>query len=81
MTTATLFVVQIRWTGLNRVFLVAALIFAVVSVLRRKEPIGGWLLYFYYWIFALLAISLVNVVTILRLTATRLDKNRRSIWH
>ncbi len=38
---------------LNRVFLPLALIFAVVSYLRRKESIGGWLLYFYYWIYAL----------------------------
>ncbi len=38
---------------LNRVFLPLALIFAVVCYLRRKESIGGWLLYFYYWIYAL----------------------------
>jgi hypothetical protein len=30
-----------------------ALVFGVVSYLRRKESIGGWLLYFYYWIYAL----------------------------
>ncbi len=39
---------------LNRVFLPLALIFAVASYLRRRESIGGWLLYFYYWIYALL---------------------------
>jgi hypothetical protein len=38
---------------LNRVFLPLALVFGVVSYLRRKESIGGWLLYFYYWIYAL----------------------------
>ncbi len=38
---------------LNRVFLPLALVFAVLSHLRRKESIGGWLLYFYYWIYAL----------------------------
>jgi len=38
---------------LNRVFFPLALIFAVVCYLRRKESIGGWLLYFYYWIYAL----------------------------
>ena len=38
---------------LNKVFLPLALVFAVVSYLRRKESIGGWLLYFYYWIYAL----------------------------
>jgi hypothetical protein len=38
---------------LNRVFLPLALIFGVVCYLRRKESIGGWLLYFYYWVYAL----------------------------
>jgi hypothetical protein len=38
---------------LNRVFFPLSLIFAVVCYLRRKESIGGWLLYFYYWIYAL----------------------------
>jgi hypothetical protein len=38
---------------LNRLFFPLAVIFAVVCYLRRKESIGGWLLYFYYWIYAL----------------------------
>ncbi len=38
---------------LNRVFFPLSLIFAVVCYFRRKESIGGWLLYFYYWIYAL----------------------------
>lgn len=36
-----------------RVFFPLSLIFGVVCYQRRKKSIGGWLLYFYYWIYAL----------------------------
>lgn len=35
--------------------------FIVVCIVRRKEAIGGWLLYFYYWTFGVLFISLRDV--------------------
>src|SRR5439155_10781563 len=35
--------------------------FIVVRVVRRKEAIGGWLLYFYYWISAVLFISFRDI--------------------
>lgn len=41
-------------SGLNLVFLMAAIVCAIVSIFRRKKAIGGWLFYFYYWIFAFL---------------------------
>jgi len=33
----------------------------VVCITGRKQAIGGWLLYFYYWIFAVLFISLRDI--------------------
>lgn len=47
---------------LNRIFLPLALIFAVVSYSRRKASIGGWLFYFYYWIYALVVAYAYDVV-------------------
>ena len=47
---------------LNRIFLPLAVVFGVVSYLRRKESIGGWLLYFYYWIYALFVAYAYDVV-------------------
>jgi hypothetical protein len=35
--------------------------FIVVCVTGRKHTVGGWLLYFYYWIFAVLFISLWDI--------------------
>lgn len=35
--------------------------FIVMCIVRRKEAIGGWFLYFYYWIFAVLFTSLQNI--------------------
>jgi hypothetical protein len=35
--------------------------FIALSVVRRKQEIGGWLLYFLYWIFAVLFISLRDI--------------------
>src|SRR5215467_4095678 len=35
--------------------------FIVVCITGRKQAIGGWLLYFYYWIFAVLFISLRDI--------------------
>jgi len=35
--------------------------FVIVSITGRKQAIGGWLLYFYYWIFAELYISFGDI--------------------
>jgi magnesium-transporting ATPase (P-type) len=40
-------------------FLPLALIFAVVSSVRRKQEIGGWLMFFYYQIYAGAVISAI----------------------
>jgi len=42
--------------------LYASVSFIALSIARWKHAIGGWLLYFYFWIFALLYISLRDVV-------------------
>jgi len=36
--------------------------FIVVCITSRKQAIGGWLLYFYYWIFAVLFVALRDIV-------------------
>jgi hypothetical protein len=54
--------VAIGATGLNRALALTALVFAIVSYLRRKQEIGGWLLYFCYWIVGFLVISLADIV-------------------
>ena len=46
---------------INRVLLPLALLFAVVSIARRRSALGGWLLYFYYWTFAFLFVSLTDI--------------------
>lgn len=38
----------------NRIIVPAGLIMAIVSIVRRKEAFGSWLLYFYHWICAFL---------------------------
>lgn len=43
-------------TWLNGVLFPLALFIAVLSYVRRKQDIGGWLMYFYYWIGAMLVI-------------------------
>lgn len=55
MLTSFLLFQAARTVGMNRIFFPVSLIFAIASIARKKESIGGWLLYFYYWIFALLA--------------------------
>jgi hypothetical protein len=40
--------------GLKGFFPAIALVCAIVSYMRRKEEIGGWFLYFYYWMFVAL---------------------------
>jgi hypothetical protein len=47
--------------GLDRFIFPIALIMAVVSFSLRLKPIGGWLLYFYYWICVFLAVAVVDV--------------------
>jgi hypothetical protein len=43
-------------TWLNGVLFPLALFIAVLSYVRRKQNIGGWLMYFYYWIGSVLVI-------------------------
>lgn len=43
------------------ILLYISVAFVVVSIVGRKQAIGGWLLYFYYWIFAVLFISLHDI--------------------
>ena len=52
----------IAWTGINRILLPVSIVFAVVSILSRRKPIGGCLLYFFYWAFALLLILVSDIV-------------------
>jgi len=51
-----------HWVGTDGFLVPTALLFAVASILRRREAIGGWLLYFYYWTFAVLFVSLTDIV-------------------
>jgi hypothetical protein len=62
ISTYLMFLQSAYWVGTNRVLAPVALIFAGVSILRRREAIGGWLLYSYYWIFAVLYISLNDIL-------------------
>jgi hypothetical protein len=39
-----------------------ALVCAIVSYMRRKEEIGGWLLYFYFWIWAVFLSYVTNIL-------------------
>jgi hypothetical protein len=61
--------------SLNRILPPAGLIMAVLSYLRRKQDIGGWFLYFYYWISAVLAIYLTDALSNYRvfLPSTKLN--------
>ena len=50
-------------TGIrNPILFYVSLTAIIVSVASRKQPIGGWLIYFYYWIAAVLYISLQDIV-------------------
>ena len=62
MNSFALILTQVRTTGLDRVLAPTALVLAIVSYLRRKQEIGGWLLYFCYWIVGFLVISLADIV-------------------
>jgi hypothetical protein len=48
MNSSAFILAQAGATGLDRILAPTALIFAIVSSLRRKQEIGGWLLYFCY---------------------------------
>ena len=50
------FLEAFRSTWINLILLPAAVICAVLSIVRRKKQIGGWLFYFYYWIFGFVVI-------------------------
>ena len=47
---------------LNRIIYPVALIMVLVSFAKRRNAIGGWLLYFYYWICASLLVRIAEVV-------------------
>ena len=49
-------------TWLNGILFPLALAIAVLSFVRRKQDIGGWLMYFYYWIGAVLAVYLKDAL-------------------
>ena len=48
--------------ALNRIIVPVAVMMAIVSYVRRNQAIGGWLLYFYYWICAFLFVFLMDVI-------------------
>ncbi len=62
MNSCAFILAQVGATGLDRILAPTAVIFAIVSYLRRKQEIGGWLLYFCYWIVGVLVISLADIV-------------------
>ena len=47
---------------LNGILFPVALVVAVLSYVRRKQDIGGWLMYFYYWIGAVLVVYLQDAL-------------------
>jgi hypothetical protein len=55
-------VFQTSSRGIDRLLGPTALVFVIVAILRRREEIGGWLLYFYYWIFAVCLIFSCDVI-------------------
>jgi uncharacterized membrane protein YidH (DUF202 family) len=64
--------------SLNRILLSAGLVTGIVSYLRRKQEIGGWFLYFYFWISAVLVIYLTDALNNYRvfLPSSKLDATR-----
>ena len=48
--------------ALNRMIYPAALIMVLVSFAKRRNAMGGWLLYFYYWICTSLLVRFAEVV-------------------
>jgi hypothetical protein len=54
--------VAVPLTVLNQIIYPVALIMVIVSFARRKEAMGGWLLYFYYWICTSLFVRIAEVV-------------------
>jgi len=64
--TAARLYAQLHLAGLNWILFPAATMSAIVAIARRKKEIGGWLLYFYYWIFAVFVILAADVVLHLR---------------
>lgn len=46
---------------MNRILFPVAVVCAILAGIRKKEEIGGWLFYFYYWIFAMLFIYVRDV--------------------
>src|SRR6202035_3301340 len=48
--------------GIDQLLGPTALLFVIVALVRRREEIGGWLLYFYYWISAICLIFSRDVI-------------------
>jgi hypothetical protein len=53
---------QMAATWVNGILFPFALVIAITSYIRRKQDIGGWLMYFYYWIGAVLAVYLKDAL-------------------
>jgi hypothetical protein len=60
--TQALQVPQLAATWLNVILFPLALVVPILSYIRRKQDIGGWLMYFYYWIGAVLAVYLKDAL-------------------
>jgi len=58
---ACLFIVVLKQATLGRLLYPVALAFGIASMATRKNAIGGWLLYFYYWMFAFLTTYVLDV--------------------
>lgn len=53
---------QIASVGMNAILSPAFFIMALVSYVRREKDIGGWLMYFYYWMSAVLVVYLHDAI-------------------
>ena len=63
---------------LNAILLPLSIVTAIGSYLRRKHDVGGWLMYFYFWISALLAVYLKDALSNYRvfLPSSKLEPTR-----
>jgi hypothetical protein len=63
---------------LNVILFPLALIVSILSYIRRKQDVGGWLMYFYYWIGAVLAVYLKDALQNYRvfLPSSKLDPGK-----
>lgn len=54
--------VKLSSVALNRILIPIAIVMALISYGRRHKDIGGWLLYFYYWISVFLLVFVLDVL-------------------